>query len=51
MTTHNNDDGLFDEQGVHVTDHLIIRDVDTLEVFVNQQGSTPNMNLGDSNEE
>lgn len=51
MTTHNNEDGLFDEQGVHVTDHLVIRDVDTMEVFVNQQGSTQNMNRGDSNEE
>jgi hypothetical protein len=51
MTTDNNDDGLFDEQGIHVTDHLVIRDVDTLKVLVNQQGSTPNLNRGDSNEE
>jgi hypothetical protein len=52
MTTQNNDDdGIFDEQGIHVVDHIVIRDVDTLEVLVNQRGSTPNLNRGDSNEE
>jgi hypothetical protein len=51
MTTNTEQDGIFDEQGIHVTDHLVIREVDTLEVLVNQQGSTPNLNRGDSNEE
>jgi hypothetical protein len=45
---YDNDDGIRDDQNVYVTDHLVIRDVDTGEILVNQQGSTKN--YGDTND-
>jgi hypothetical protein len=48
MDKYNDKSGdLFDEQNIHVSDHLVIRDVDSGEILVNQQGSIKNYDLGD----
>lgn len=51
MTTTINDDDFYDEQGILVVDHLVIKDVGTQEILVNQQGSTTNLNFEDNNED
>lgn len=51
MDKHNeNSDDLFDEQSIFVSDHLVIRDVETGLTFVNQSGSTKNYDSGDIND-
>ena len=45
------DEGFHDETGVLVMDHLLIKDVETGRVLVNQQGSTKNFDFEDNDEE
>ena len=48
MDKYNDNSGdLFDEQSIFVSDHLVIRDVDSGEILVNQQGSMQNYDSGD----
>jgi hypothetical protein len=44
-----NGDDIRDDQNIHVSDHLIIREVESGEILINQQGSTQNYS-GDAND-
>lgn len=47
MSLNKEDDDIFyDNQGIMMVDHLIIKDVDSHDELLNQQGSTKNIQEG-----